>query len=210
MSLSVVPSAFQTPLSRPKRDHRTPEGSVAYTELVRLYDLAVARRFAYAQRGRYVCDEDDDVVVDVGGAGEPFVYPQFSSRTEVADRSSLSNSAEVIRSTMSDVVRRLDEELEATDGEDEYEVDSDLEYEENPMKTMIYKLEQMTRAEFDNPMERDCPVCLEELKRADCVTTSCKHSFCATCYEKYPKKRSCPLCRQSVEMLTRYCVEYTL
>jgi hypothetical protein len=183
-----VSTAFQMPLARPKRDYQNPEGLAVYAESVRLYDLAVARRFAYAQRGRYTVDEEDDVVVDVGGEGVPFVYPQLS-----------------------DVVMRLDpemEEEEEDEDEEEYEVDEFV-YEESPMTLLLHKLEQMTREEFDKPMEQDCPVCLEELKRADCVTTSCKHSFCATCYKKYPKKRSCPCCRQTVDMLTRYCVDYS-
>jgi len=189
MSLSVVPTAFQMPLARPKRDHRTPEGLATYAESVRLYDLEVARRFAYAQRGRYTVDDEDDVVVDVGGEGEPFVYP---------------------------VARRLEDEMEEAEDDDEeedvyegeYEVDEFV-YEESPLTLLLHKLEKMPRSEFDKPMEQDCPVCLEELKRADCVTTSCKHSFCATCYKKYPKKRSCPCCRQTVDMLTRYCVDYS-
>jgi len=195
MSVCPVPSSvFQMPLARPKRDHRTPEGLAVYTESVRLYDLEVARRWAYMRRGTYVYDDEDDVVVDVGGAGEPFVYP---------------------------VARRLEDEMEEAEADEEdvvedvyegeYEVysDDELEDEESSMKPMTYKLEQMTRTEFCKPMEQDCPVCLEDLKRADCVTTSCKHSFCATCYEKYPKKRTCPCCRQAVEMLTKYCVDYS-
>lgn len=195
MSLAVVPTSFQTPLVRPKRVDWTHEGDDAHAESMRLYDLAVARRFAYARRGRYTCDDEDDVVVDVGGAGEPFVYPQLS-----------------------DVVRRLDPEMddeaddEADVYEDEYDVDSDDESDDESEleeeSQMTYKIEEMTRTEFDKSMEQDCPVCLEELKRSDCVTTSCKHSFCATCYKKYTK-RSCPCCRQYVESLTTYCVDYS-
>jgi hypothetical protein len=200
MSLAVVPTSFQMPLVRPKRVDWTPSGGDAHAESMLLHDLEVARRFAYARRGRYMCDDEDDVVVDVGGVGEPFVYPQLS-----------------------DVVRRLDHEMDEDDQEEyvleeeegyefvyeeEYEVDEFV-YEENPMNTLTYKVEEMTRAEFDKSMEQDCPVCLEELKRADCVTTSCKHSFCAKCYKKYPKQRSCPCCRQRVEMLTRYSVDYS-
>jgi hypothetical protein len=44
---------------------------------------------------------------------------------------------------------------------------------------------------------------LEEFTWANCVTTNCNHSFCVTCYEKYTR-RSCPCCRQRVNMLTTY------
>jgi hypothetical protein len=194
MSLSgvVVPADFQTPLVRPKLDDREPGGFAAYSESMHLYDLAVARRFAYAQRGRYMCDDEDDVVVDVGGAGEPFVYPQLS-----------------------DVARLLDPEMEVEEDEaadvvsvyeGEYEVDSDYEFEEeNPMKKMTYTLKKITHKEFHKSMEQECPLCLEELKREVCVTTNCKHSFCVTCYDKYTK-RSCPCCRQYVDTLTTYCL----
>jgi hypothetical protein len=50
-------------------------------------------------------------------------------------------------------------------------------------------------------MEHECPLCLEEFKRSDGVTTNCNHSYCASCYEKYTK-RSCPCCRQHVDTLT--------
>lgn len=69
-----------------------------------------------------------------------------------------------------------------------------------------YKLEEMTPVELQNLMEHDCPVCLEEMKRADCVTTSCNHSFCVTCYEKY-KNPTCPCCRQMVMSLTKYTLK---
>lgn len=69
--------------------------------------------------------------------------------------------------------------------------------------TLEYKLVEMSPAELQNSMEHDCPMCLEEMKRVDCVTTSCKHSFCVTCYEKY-KKSTCPCCRRVVMSLTTY------
>ena len=184
MSLSVVPASFQAPLVRPKRVDWTPGGLAAHVESMRLYDLAVARRFAYAYRGRYTRgdDDDDDVVVDVGGTGEAFVYPQLS-----------------------DVVRRLDHEVEEREEEEEYDNDDGMQWVDSPIKPLTYKLQSLSEGELQTSMERDCPLCLEELKRADCVTTSCKHSFCATCYERYQKKSSCPCCRQRVVSLTTYC-----
>jgi hypothetical protein len=197
MSVSVVPSSFQTPLVRPRRntyDVDTSEGFAAYTESLRLYDLEMARRLAYASLKEYRHDADyDDVVVDVGGTGRPYVLGQ------------------------QEVVRRLafDEEYEDDDeflsdyeSEDtEYEVNSDDENffeEENPLYQMKYKEEKMSQKDLEESMKQDCPLCLEELKRAECVTTSCKHNFCVGCYEKYKKKSSCPCCRQNVFTLTRY------
>lgn len=231
--LSVVPAALQTPLVRPKRVDWTPEGLATHTESMRLYDLAVARRFAsarlsytsverpgsmtkrftYVGMKKYRGGEDDDVVVDVGGEGESYVYRQLSTEF-------VYEKEDVVADV--DVARRLDYETEDTDEEDveddddedeesvyegEYEVDSDYEYEEEEEKEpMTYALEKMSHTEFHQSMEQECPLCLEELKREVCVTTSCKHSFCTTCYEKYTK-RSCPCCRQYVDTLTTYCLE---
>jgi hypothetical protein len=184
MSLSVVPASFQTPIIRPKRVDWTPDGLAAHTESMRMYDLAVARRFAYATRGRYAYDDDDDVVVDVGGTGEAFVYPQLE---------------------LSEVVRDLENEMEEEDedeDDEEEENDDGMQWVDSPLKPLTYKLQSLSEDDLHQTMDDACCFCLEEFTRANCVTTSCKHSFCVTCYEKYQKKSSCPCCRQRVVSLT--------
>lgn len=176
MSLSVVPSSFQMPLAR------TPGGLAMYNESIHHYDLAVARRFAYAQRGRYIVGDDDDVVVDIGGTGEAFVYPQLS-----------------------DVVRRLDQEMDDEDEDEDEDYDDGMQWVDNPMKRLVYKLQSLSYDDLHKTMDDACCFCLEELKRVDCFTTSCKHSFCVKCYEKYQKKSTCPCCRQHVVSITGFC-----
>ena len=175
MSLSVVPPAsYQTPLVRPKQQGLTSE---EYAESVRLYDLEVDRRWAYSSRlayRRYTGHDDAaDVVVDVGGSGSAYVY----------ERSQHSYS----HSELSEVARRLESQLGGYDYK----------------KHLKTKVKKMSMKKLDESMEQDCPLCLEELKRVDCVTTSCNHSYCASCYGKY-KKLSCPCCRQTVVSLTCY------
>ncbi len=178
MSLSVVPSSFQTPLVRPKRVDWTPGGLATHTKSMRRYDLAVARRFAYVTRGRYTYDDDDDddVVVDVGGTGEAFVYPQ---------------------------VRRLEGEME---DENEGEEDEEEEREESRTRHFTHKYKSLSYDVLHKTMDDTCCFCLEEFTRVDAVTTDCGHSFCSTCFESYKKKTKCPCCRQSVVSLTMYCL----
>lgn len=134
MSRSVVPTSFQMPLVRPMQVDWTSAGFAAHTESVRLYNLAVARRFAYAYDGRSTRDED--------------------------------------------TVKWLD----------------------TPMKR---KYKSLSYDDLHKTMDDACCFCLEDLKLADCVTTSCQHSFCAKCYAKY-KEKTCPCCRKTVVSLTKY------
>jgi hypothetical protein len=200
MSVSVVPASFQTPLVRPRRntyDVDTPEGFAAYTESLHFYDLEVARRLAYANMKKYapeIHDNDDvDVVVDVGGTGVSLVWGQ----PQVVRRLGFDQEYEGDDEFLSDY------ESEDTEYEDNSDVESFFE-EENPLYQMEYKEEKILQTDLEESMKQDCPLCLVELKRAECVTTSCKHNFCVECYEQYKKKSSCPCCRQTVNSLTRY------
>jgi hypothetical protein len=96
-----------------------------------------------------------------------------------------------------------DEESEVEEYEDYSDDEEDRIREENSERPLNHKVVTMTHEEFYQSMEQDCPLCLDEMKRSDCVTTNCNHSYCASCYEKYTK-RSCPCCRQYVNMLTTY------
>jgi hypothetical protein len=105
------------------------------------------------------------------------------------------------------VVRRLpfDEEYAIDDDFLSDFESEDTEYENNSdSNEILLEEKKMLQKDIEESMEQDCPLCLEELKRAECVTTSCKHNFCVNCYEKYKKKSSCPCCRQNVLTLTRY------
>ena len=181
MSLSVVPPAsYQTPLVRPKQQGLTSE---EYAESVRLYDLEVDRRWAYSSRlayRRYTGHDDAaDVVVDVGGSGTAYVYER--------SRHSYSHAE------LSEVATRLESQLGGRDHATGYDY----------KKYFKMKVKKMSMKQLEESMDQDCPLGLEELKRVDCVTTSCKHSYCASCYGKY-KKLSCPCCRQTVVSLTCY------
>ena len=177
MSLSVVPASYQTPLVRPKQQGLTSE---EYAESVRLYDLEVDRRSAYSRRLAYsrYTGAAADVVVEVGGSGGAYVY----------ERSQHSYS----HTELSEVARRLESQLDTVrKGGWDY------------AKLLEMKVKKMSMKKLQESMDQDCPLCLEELKRADCVTTSCKHSYCASCYGKY-KKMSFLCCRQTVVSLTCY------
>jgi len=98
-----------------------------------------------------------------------------------------------------------DDYLTESDSEDEYDTDDEYEYayEENPTKPLNYSLRAVTAAELQEKMPDDCCFCLEELTRAQAVTTNCKHAFCESCFNRY-QKHTCPCCRQRVTMVTSY------
>lgn len=178
MSLSIVPASYQSPLVRPRQQGLTSE---EYAESLRIYNLEIDRRSAYSGRlaevyyMRYTGQDDaDDVVVDVGGSGSAYVYERAQNSYSHAE--------------LSEVATRLESLLGSKDN-----------------STCYYKIkvQKMSMKKLEESMEQDCPLCLEELKRVDCVTTNCKHSYCASCYKKY-KKSSCPCCRQLVVSLTSY------
>lgn len=104
-------------------------------------------------------------------------------------------------------VQEEDDYLTDSDQEDEYDTDDEYEvhlrYEENPMKPLNYSLQAVTAAELQEKMPDDCCFCLEELTRAQAVTTNCKHAFCESCFNRY-RKHTCPCCRQQVTMVTAY------
>jgi len=197
MNQLLVPSSYQTPLVRPKRGEHSGE---AYSVALWQYELELARRMAYSsltQRGRAVNvdsdNDDDDVVVDVGGLGSAFVYHQ----SEVARRLDFDENSFYVSDDDDDD----NYTLERLEDDDSYE--SDEEGEEEDEKPMNHRVENMAQEKLGTSTDQDCPLCLEHFMWADCVTTSCNHSFCVTCYEKYTK-RSCPCCRQYVETLTTY------
>ena len=202
MNQFLVPSSYQTPLVRPKRAEHPGD---AYSVALWQYELELARRMAYSNlqvRNNVVnvdSDNDDDVVVDVGGVGSAFVYHQ----SEVARRLDFEENTDNENSFyVSDDDDDDNYTLERLEGNEYYESDEEDEEDEKPMN---HNVESMTQEELQMSTAQDCPVCLEDFKWADCVTTNCNHSFCVTCYEKYTK-RSCPCCRQYVDMLTTYCV----
>ena len=136
--------------------------------------------------------EDDDVVMDVGGRG------RLEYRSETGEE---------------DVESYLT--LEGGDGD--FEDDSDYDVagvfeEESPMYVLTYSFKAVTQVELEEQMSDTCCFCLEEFKRADAVTTDCKHSFCTTCYERFRscpratvhQKRTCPCCRKWVTKLMTY------
>ena len=46
----------------------------------------------------------------------------------------------------------------------------------------------------------NCPICLNEMKETNIVTTSCNHRFCFQCLMDSCKvKNNCPLCRNKIE-----------
>jgi hypothetical protein len=96
-----------------------------------------------------------------------------------------------------------DSYYEDEDEDDEYEVEDEYDYVENPMKTLTYQLKMVSSEELDEHVTDDCCMCLEKPKKMDAVTANCQHSYCTSCYEKY-NKRTCPLCRQPVNLLTKY------
>lgn len=88
--------------------------------------------------------------------------------------------------------------------EDDYEDDDHPNhFEENPMKPVNYVLKSVPVVELYERMPDDCCFCMEELSRAEAVTTNCGHSFCGGCFARY-RKRTCPCCRQHVNRLTTY------
>jgi hypothetical protein len=198
MNQLLVPTSYQTPLVRPKRGEHSGE---AYSVALWQYELELARRLAYSnltQRDRTVnvdSDDDDDVVVDVGGLGSAFVHRQ----SEVARRLDFDENSFYVSEDDDDDDNYT---LERLEGDNYYESDEEGEEDEKPMN---HKVEDMTQEKLGTSTGQDCPFCLEEFNWADCVTTNCNHSFCVTCYEKYTK-RSCPCCRQYVDTLTTYCV----
>lgn len=47
--------------------------------------------------------------------------------------------------------------------------------------------------------EEDCSICLSPIPSAGCVTTSCGHPFCLSCFLKHiDTKNTCPLCRADI------------
>jgi hypothetical protein len=87
--------------------------------------------------------------------------------------------------------------------DDESDFDFDFDYEENPLLLVVpYKTQKCTTEELQTSAG-ECSICLEDMTRANCVTTNCMHSYCGPCYNKY-KKLTCPLCRQRVVYFTRY------
>lgn len=149
-------------------------------------------------------DEDDDVVMDVGGRGR---LEYRAEEVEVDDESYLT----------------LDGGDELSDYEDESDYDEESPMhvyydrtgvfeQESPMHVLTYRLKTVTAAELEEKMTDSCCFCLEELKRADAVTTDCEHSFCVTCYDGFRtctrttarQKRTCPCCRKYVVKLTTY------
>jgi len=103
---------------------------------------------------------------------------------------------------LSDGGTTLDFEDEDED-EDEYEYLSDGKYQENPMHAPKVSRERRTPAELQEKMSDACCFCLEDLTRAQAVTTDCHHSFCETCFQNY-QKTTCPCCRQKFRELTTY------
>ena len=53
---------------------------------------------------------------------------------------------------------------------------------------------------LSNVVESDtCPICMENLGKTNCCTTSCGHQFCLECMFKHSKtKTNCPLCRANL------------
>ena len=49
-------------------------------------------------------------------------------------------------------------------------------------------------------LEFDCPICFEEqTSGSQCATTTCKHQYCATCFESMTQyKRVCAMCRGKI------------
>jgi hypothetical protein len=92
---------------------------------------------------------------------------------------------------------------EDTDEDDDDDDDHPNHFEENPMKPVNYVLKSVPVVELYERMPDDCCFCMEELSRAEAVTTNCGHSFCGGCFTRY-RKRTCPCCRQHVNRLTTY------
>ena len=148
--------------------------SEEYAESLRLYDLEVDRRSAYSSRLAYRRYTGNDDTDNVGGSGTAYVYEPA--------RHSYSHAE------LSEVVTRLESLFGSKDHATGY---------------CKRKVQKMSMKKLQESMDQDCPLCLEELKRVDCVTTSCNHSYCESCYKKYTKS-SCPCCRQTVVSLTSY------
>jgi len=91
------------------------------------------------------------------------------------------------------------------DDDDDTDTDHDDPYyfEENPMKLLNHTQKPVSTKELQQKMPDDCCFCLEELLRANAVTTNCGHSFCQGCFGRYSKK-NCPSCRQRLTRLTTY------
>jgi len=176
MSLSVVPSVFQTPLYRPNRGNLSEE---EYSVALLNYENQLAARFSMCCTGKrftpldFSCESDDDDEDD---------YDDEDDEDE--DNDSWTTN---------------------TDTGTEYDVDEDDDEDEEDQDegTMNHRILNLPPEQLQRPTEDGCPVCLEEFTWANCVTTNCNHSFCVTCYEKYTR-RSCPCCRQRVNMLTTY------
>jgi len=47
------------------------------------------------------------------------------------------------------------------------------------------------------PRQIECPICYDSYPKSDTITTTCKHTFCKACIQKWTGP-SCPLCRCSL------------
>jgi hypothetical protein len=60
-------------------------------------------------------------------------------------------------------------------------------------------------SDSQNNEETECPICMDNHKKKECIMTSCKHMFGKQCFyqwmDKQPQRETtCPLCR-------KYCSE---
>lgn len=50
-----------------------------------------------------------------------------------------------------------------------------------------------------NLKDEECPICLEEIKKEDCLVTRCGHFFCMPCFAQHHEhKKECPICRTKI------------
>lgn len=174
--------AFLVPVVKPTKDPRGFQGFRMYAKSVQLYELVRGVQAEVAVAVEVDEDEDSDV--------------RFQEWCD-----------ELRTATYDPSERDADDESEHHDYyRDEYEVEYEVEeddQDEVPGVPMVQKVATVSCEAWLTPMDQECPMCLEGLTYAVCVTTSCRHAFCKTCYEQY-RKMSCPCCRQWVESLTSY------
>jgi len=178
------------PVVKPTKDPRGSKGFRLYAESVRRYELS-------GEGGVAVSVVEDDEEEDDASTD---LFQEWCDELRTATHDPLAVDG--------DDEWEGDSDSEETDYyRDEYGVDSDYESDEDvdevAEEPLVRKVVRMSREAWLAPMDQECPLCLEGLSYAECVTTSCQHAFCKTCYARY-RKRACPCCRQWVETLTCY------
>jgi len=187
--------AYLMPVVKPTKDPRGSKGFRLYAESVRRYELSGEGGVAVLA---VEDDEEEDDEEEDDASTDLFQEWCDELRTATHDPLAVDDDDECVG----------DSDSEETDYyRDEYGVDSDYESDEDVDEAaevpVVRKVARMSREAWLVPMDQECPLCLDGLTRAECVTTSCQHAFCKTCYARY-RKRACPCCRQWVETLTCY------